>query len=157
VPEAVNAHLQRGVAAYYDDRPAADGHFRAALAADPGCLVPWFCLTKIHTYQGHLAEAEAAARSGLAAAAAQGGFAADWAAIEADAAWTEALARPESVPRFLAYMLKALAFVRLKAADLEGAETLLGHLARLDPEDRVGHGVIRALAGRLRESASAPD
>lgn len=159
IPPAVNTHLQQGVAAYYDDRPAAEAHFRAALAVDPSCFVPWFCLTKINTYQGFLPQAAEAAVAGLNAAARHGNFAADWAVLAADLPphWQDQIQRPDSAARFYAYMLKALAFVKLKAAALAEAETLLATVARLDPDDFVGHSVIRALARRLRDSDAAAD
>lgn len=157
IPPAVNAHLQNGVAAYYDDRPAAEAHFRAALEADPACLAPWFCLTKINTYQGFLDQAAEAALAGLAQAARQGNFAADWIVLGADLPphWHEALEHPESPQRFYTYMLKALAFVKLKAAALDDAESLLWCVSQLDPDDFVGHSVIRSLAQRLREDCDA--
>lgn len=156
IPPAVNHHLQQGVAACYDDRPASEGHFRAALAEDPTCLVPWFCLTKINTCQGFLSAAAEAAVGGLASAARQGNFPADWDVLAADLPphWAEQMARPDSSQRFYTYMLKALAFVKLKAAALTEAEHLLAVAARLDPDDRVGHSVIRALALRLRSDES---
>lgn len=162
IPAAVNAHLQQGVAAYYDNRPLAEAHFRAALEADPTCLAPWFCLTKINTYQGFLPQAEEAAVLGLQAAARQGNFPADWKALlllaesaEGADAWQSPLSRPETPHRFYAYMLKALAFIKLKAAELDAAEVLLAALALLDPKDRVGHSVIRSLAVRLRVADEA--
>lgn len=151
----INAHLQQGVAAYYDDRPAAEGHFRAALACDPDALAPWFCLTKINTYQGFLDAARDAAESALRSAARQGNFAADWRLLADDMPppWLDQVRRPESCQRFYAYMLKALAFISLKAAELDTAEAMLDAVARLDPDDHTGHSVIRSLASRLRADA----
>jgi Tfp pilus assembly protein PilF len=154
IPPQVNAHLQQGVAAYYDDRPAAEGHFRAALVEDPTALAPWFCLTKINTYQGFLPQAAEAAKRALAAAARQGNFAADWRLLSENPPppWEEQIRQPGSPQRFYAYMLKAWAFVSLKANQLENAETMLAAVRRLDPNDYVGHSVIAALAQRLRSS-----
>jgi len=61
VSDAVNALLQQGVIAYRRDRQRADELFRQALATAPAELPVYFCLYKIHTYQGNLDEAEAAA------------------------------------------------------------------------------------------------
>lgn len=157
ISPAVNGHLQQGVAAYYDDRPAAEGHFRAALAEDPSALAPWFCLTKINTYQGFLPQAAKAAEQALASAARQGNFAADWRLLSADPPppWAEHIKQPGSPQRFYAYMLKAWAFVSLKADDLPAAEEKLAAVARLDPNDYVGHSVIASLALRLRADEDA--
>src|SRR5208282_6760387 len=78
LPEAINALLQRGVAAYRSDRAQADRLFRQALAAAPRELPTYFCLYKIHTYQGNLDEAQAVAESGLREAASQAGWDLDW-------------------------------------------------------------------------------
>jgi Tfp pilus assembly protein PilF len=74
LPEAVDALLQQGVAAYRHDRSQADRLFRQALAAAPQELPTYFCLYKIHTYQGNLDEAQTAAENGLKEAANQAGW-----------------------------------------------------------------------------------
>lgn len=73
LPEEINALLQQGVAAYRRDWSQADRLFRQALAAAPKELPIYFCLYKIHTYQGNLDEAQVAAESGLKEAATQAG------------------------------------------------------------------------------------
>src|SRR3974390_2219193 len=78
LPEAIDALLQQGVAAYRHDRSRADRLFRQALAAAPKELPIYFCLYKIHTYQGNLDEAQSAAESGLKEAASQAGWPLDW-------------------------------------------------------------------------------
>ena len=65
LPEAIDALLQQGVVAYRHDRSRADSLFRQALAAAPAALPIYFCLYKIHTYQGHLDQAQTAAENGL--------------------------------------------------------------------------------------------
>src|SRR5664279_1157326 len=78
LPEAVDALLQQGVAAYRHDRSQADRLFREALAAAPQQLPIYFCLYKIHTYQGNLDQAQSAAENGLKEAASQAGWPLDW-------------------------------------------------------------------------------
>ena len=78
LPDEIDALLQQGVAAYRRDHARADRLFRQALAAAPQQLPTYFCLYKIHTYQGNLAEAQAVAESGLREAARQAGWPADW-------------------------------------------------------------------------------
>ena len=55
VTPAINALLQQGVVAYRTRlSPRADALFREALAAEPEELPTYFCLYKIHAYQGNL-------------------------------------------------------------------------------------------------------
>ncbi|MDO9708933.1 hypothetical protein [Paracraurococcus lichenis] len=145
LPEAVNGLLQRGVAAYYDDRPAADALFREALRLAPGALPTYLCLYKIHTYQRNLDAALAAAHAGLAEAARQSGLPPDW------RDWTPAQVTvpAEGALRFALYTLKATAFIHLRREEPAEARALLDRLALLDPTDQVGGSVIEALARGL--------
>jgi tetratricopeptide (TPR) repeat protein len=140
LPEAINALLQQGVAAYRHDRPHADRLFRQALATAPSELPTYFCLYKIHTYQGNLDEAQAAAESGLREAASQAGWALDW------REWRPQAALPEGAGRFALYTLKALAFIHLKKDDRQQARQILERLRQLDPAGAVGWPVVAALA-----------
>jgi hypothetical protein len=108
LPEAINILLQQGVAAYRHDRARADRLFRQALATAPEELPTYFCLYKIHTYQGNLDEAQAVAESGLRRAASQAGWDPDW------RQWRPQPAPPEGAGRFALYTLKALAFIHLR-------------------------------------------
>lgn len=143
VPVAINALLQQGVAAYRHDHAKADALFRRALAEAPGELPVYFCLYKIHTYQGHLSEAEAAAQSGLREAARQAGWDEDW------RAWQPRDEASDGPGRFALYTLKALAFIHLRQNRVEEAERKLAALRQLDPAGVVGWRVIEALAEGL--------
>lgn len=142
LPEAINRLLQQGVAAYRRDRAHADRLFREALAAAPEELPTYFCLYKIHTYQGNLDEAQAAAESGLKEAARQAGWSPLW------QEW-----RPQTLPdgpgRFALYSLKALAFIHLRQGNRRQAEQILARLQQLDPAGAVGWPVVAALAEGL--------
>lgn len=142
LPEEVNAILQQGVLAYFEDRPAADGLFRRALEMAPDQLPVYFCLYKIHTYQRNLDAALDAAHGGLAEAARQCGLPADW------RSWTPAMQDWTGTPaaRFALYTLKALAFIRLRRNENDLAGEALTHLKRLDPDDLVGGAVVRDIA-----------
>lgn len=143
IPAAVNDMLQKGVAAYRRDRAAADRLFRQALAAAPQQLPIYFCLYKIHTYQGNLDAALAAAEAGLQEAARQAGWSADW---------HECTPQPtiaDGPGRFALYTLKALAFIHLRRDERGQALHILAHLSRLDPAGTVGWPVIAALADGL--------
>ncbi len=141
--QEIDALLQQGVAAYRRDHAQADRLFRQALAAAPQQLPTYFCLYKIHTYQGHLDEAEAVAELGLAEAARQAGWPRDW------RHWTPHDPLPDGAGRFALYTLKALAFIHLRKTDSEGAAEMLAALRRLDPTGAVGWPVVAALAEGL--------
>jgi hypothetical protein len=144
LPEPINALLQRGVGAYRRDKARADQLFREALAADPAQLPTYYCLYKIHTYQGNLDEALIAARSGLKEAAAQAGWPGDW------RAWRPEPQVPDGPGRFALYTLKALAFIRLRRDERPEASEILDALRRLDPAGSVGWPVIADLMQGLR-------
>jgi hypothetical protein len=65
IPDAINDILQEGVVACRRDKKRADALFRKALAAAPTKLPVYYCLYKIHTYQGNLDDALALAERGL--------------------------------------------------------------------------------------------
>lgn len=134
--------LERAAASYHDDRDAAGRWLEQAATADPDALAVYFARYKFHFYRNQLAEAEAAAREGLAAAATQGGFPADWRCLTAQSAVWSPAAGPM---RFYLFSLKALAFIRLRRGDAEESLALLAKLAEIDPNDQVGAEVIRAL------------
>jgi len=140
VPEAINALLQQGVAAYRHDHARADRLFREALAAAPSELPTYFCLYKIHTYQGNLGEAQAAAESGLREAASQAGWHLDW------RQWQPQAVPLEGAGRFALYTLKALAFIHLRQGNRHQALQILDRLRQLDPTGAVGWPVVAALA-----------
>lgn len=143
LPEAIDALLQAGVVAYRRDRRVADRLFRQALAAAPSELPIYFCLYKIHTYQGNLDDAQAAAEAGLVEAARQAGWPRDW------RQWQAPAASPDNAGRFALYTLKALAFIRLRQDDKPAAVEILNHLRQLDPSGAVGWPVVEALAEGL--------
>jgi tetratricopeptide (TPR) repeat protein len=140
LPEEINALLQQGVAAYRRDRSQADKLFRQALAAAPQELPIYFCLYKIHTYQGNLDEAQAAAENGLKEAASQAGWPTNW------REWQPQEILPDGPGRFALYTLKSLAFISLRQDNKEPAREILEALKKLDPTGAVGWPVVAALA-----------
>ena len=140
LPEEIDALLQQGVAVYRHDHTQADRLFRRALAAAPAELPIYFCLYKIHTYQGHLDEAKAVAESGLSEAARQAGWNTDW------RQWQPRPVVPDGPGRFALYTLKALAFIHLRRDEQHQANQMLAALRRLDPTGAVGWPVVAALA-----------
>jgi tetratricopeptide (TPR) repeat protein len=143
LPEAIDRLLQEGVAAYRRDHARADRLFRQALAAAPTELATYFCLYKIHTYQGQLDEALTIAELGLREAARQADWPPEW------RHWRQQTPVPDGAGRFALYTLKALAFIRLRRNEPDQARSMLSALARLDPGGAVGWPVVAALAGGL--------
>ena len=139
----IDALLQRGVAAYRNDRGLADRLFREALELAPHELPIYLCLYKIHTYQGSLDEALDIAKAGISEAARQAGWPHDW------REWLPPQGVAEGAERFALYTLKALAFIRLRRGETKEASEALGELRRLDPAGRIGWPVIAALADGL--------
>jgi len=140
IPETIDALLQQGVVAYRHDRARAAALFRQALAAAPAELPVYFCLYKIHTYQGNLHEAQEVAETGLKQAAFQAGWAADW------HEWQPSSSLPDGAGRFALYTLKALASIHLRQNDRAEALQKLEALRQLDPDGMVGWPVVAALA-----------
>jgi hypothetical protein len=140
LPEEIDTLLQQGVAAYRRDHARADHLFRQALAAAPAELPTYFCLYKIHTYQGNLTEAEAVAERGLQEAARQAGWPSDW------RQWLPQTPIPDGAARFALYTLKALAFINLRKDEQQNARHMLDALRQLDPAGSVGWPVVAALA-----------
>jgi Tfp pilus assembly protein PilF len=140
LPEAIDALLQQGVVAYRRDPPRADALFRQALSAAPTQLPVYFCLYKIHTYQGNLDHARDVAQAGLEEAARQANLSPDWREWHTDPALADGPAR------FALYTLKALAFIDLRQNDVAQARARLDALQILDPSGAVGWPVVAALA-----------
>jgi tetratricopeptide (TPR) repeat protein len=140
LPEAIDALLQQGVAAYRRDHILADRLFHEALAAAPEELPTYFCLYKIHTYQGNLDKALGVAGLGLKVAARQAGWGEDW------RNWQPESVIPDGPGRFALYTLKALAFIHLRRTERDQALEILQALQKLDPTGAVGWPVVAALA-----------
>jgi hypothetical protein len=143
LPEEIDTLLQQGVTAYRHDRSHADRLFRQALATAPTQLPIYFCLYKIHTYQGNLDEAQNVAENGLKEAARQAGWPSDW------RQWRAQPILPDGAGRFALYTLKALAFIHLRQNDPHQAHEIIEALQGLDPTGAVGWPVVAALAEGL--------
>ena len=143
IPLSVNELLQRGVVAYRSSPALAERYFREALSSAPDVLPVYFCLYKIHAYQGDLSGALMAATAGLAEATRQAELGSD---IHA---WSGPIEASDGPLRFALYTLKALAFIHLKRGARDEASRLLEQLRRLDPEGHVGWPVVADLMAGL--------
>ena len=140
LPPRINALLQKGVAAYRTDLASADALFREALELAPEELPTYFCLYKIHTYQGNLDEARRIAEIGLVESARQAGLPQDW------RLWSPRPGLLDGAARFALYTLKALAFIDLRRDEKTESLSMLERLAELDPTGAVGWPVVADLA-----------
>lgn len=120
-----------------------------ARALAPDQIEVLVALYKFHCYRGDINLAEQYAEQTLVESARQGGFDSNWECLDAGSTnWDE----PRGPARTYLYSLKAMAFIYLRQSRLEEAELVLSALRRLDPNDRVGSGVVGELAEALRES-----
>lgn len=140
----VNALLQSAVVAA-NDFERARGLLYEARELDPQQLEVYVALYKFLFYRGYFDEAETVARDAMAMAASNGGF--DAAPEDLVSGWQ--WDGEEGPQRLYLYSLKALSFIRLRQGEHDEGRRLLGLLAQLDPEDRVGGSVIAQLAEAL--------
>jgi hypothetical protein len=142
LPPEVDALLQEA-AAFAHDADRAPMLLRKARALAPERIEVCVALYKYCFYRGSLEEAEEVVRLALAQSALQGGFDPDWHRLGPESAdWSDG----EGPGRIFLFSLKALAFILLRRDDALGAEAILGALARIDPDDRIGAEVVRSLA-----------
>jgi hypothetical protein len=146
IPPPINALLQ-AAAGSTDNFAQAEKLLLQAKQQAPEQLPVYTALYKLYFYNGYTDKAEDMVFQSLHKAAKQGGFHYDWRQVQAQADWTE----PDSVGRAYLYSLKALAFIRLRQHDYNGAQAVLDSLRRLDPDDVVGANVTRDLAASLAE------
>jgi hypothetical protein len=151
VPAAVNRRLQMAVEARTRNRYESEKLLWEARAEDPTCLPVYFALYKFYANSKKFEAAERAALLALAEASRQGGFPQDWAALSREPGVWPLYDSPAGL--FYLFSLKALSFIKLRRGFGVEARDLLGHLGRLDPEDRSGGSVIRTLADSLDEEA----
>ncbi len=147
IEATVDAHLQRAahLVGNRDDSLAA---LQDAYRAAPDQVETLIAMFKLLFYQGETVQAESLVREALLKASRQGGFAADWQALDKTSAdWCD----PRGPGRLYLYTLKALAFIRLRQDELESASAILQAMQRIDPEDRVGADVLRDLMEGVAE------
>ncbi len=141
---ATNHRLQFAVAARHRDNSEAENVLWEARAEDPTCLPVYFALYKFYANSKKLDRAERAAHLALAESSRQAGVCADWEKLSQDPQRGKLYASEAGL--FYLFSLKALGFIKLRRQHWEEAGAILGHLARLDPEDRSGGSVVRGLA-----------
>lgn len=119
-----------------DDPPAALALMHQARAAAPRHPLPLIALYRFYFYGHQLAEARAVGEDALALA--RSALGPDF----GDEPPSDEDARTHASVRFYLFLLKGLAYLNLRLGDLEEARLLLKALCHLDPNDRVGGGVL---------------
>jgi hypothetical protein len=143
VPPAARRLIDAARGAAHDEAGAA---LWTTVLAFPQCLPPYYLLYKFHASRGELELAEEVACKALAVAAQQASLARDWRTVQPDDA---DFSTPDPA-RFWLFTLKALAFISVRRGEHAVARELVGKLRALDPEDRLGFGVVEALLEHSR-------
>lgn len=147
VPVPVRQMVQQAIASY-ENKSMAEQLFTRALELAPNEMEIYVAFYKFYFYQKHLPGAEEVALQTLSKVAELTGLPADWRRFKREFAhWTS----PDSPVRYYLYTMKALGFIALRQENLSKANEILDKLIELDPDDRVGGSVIKALANRMLE------
>lgn len=147
LPPEVNEQLQRAAAIVTSREESLKALCHARTLA-PDQLEVHIALYKFYFYQGETEKAEDVVYQTLSKAAQAGGFDHDLKSLSQDSTdWHD----PRGPGRVFLYTLKALAFIRLRQDDPESAGEILDVLSRLDPTDKVGADVIRAILQGMRD------
>ena len=149
IPAEVNNLLQAAVAASSVDQSQAEKLFLQAQMLDSHCLQTYFALYKFYFFQKRLVDAERIVLAGLEESAKQGGFPSDYLQLVGNLQKWNLYANESSL--FYLYILKALAFIKLRLGHTLDAQVVLAHIQLLDPEDLSGASVIMALAAGVTE------
>ncbi len=144
IPVVVNQLLQAAVALTATDAVQAEQLFLRAKTEDNRCLQTYFALYKFYFFHKRLAEAEFFAKQGLEESARQGGFPSDYRRLARELHKWDLCSN--EIGLFYLYSLKALAFIKLRQANLIESQIILTHLKQLDPQDLCGASVVMDLA-----------
>lgn len=149
IPDAVNDLLQAAVIATRSNKLKAEWLLHQAYQQDRHCLQTYYVLYKFYFHHKNFMEAEYFALAGLAEAASQDGFPADYQRLYGEKKKWDMYAN--DVRLYYLYSLKALAFIKLRREELIQGQIILAILKELDPEDRSGASVIMAISDALGE------
>lgn len=148
MPAVVRAMLQEAQEAEPERREVL---LWTARAAAPDCLPTYYLLCKFYATRRDFELSGRVARRGLSEAARQADLDEDWRRVSHAAA---DFSQPGPA-RFWLFMLKALAFICLRAGEHGEARALLDKIQDLDPGDSLGARVIGALAEAAAPSPRA--
>lgn len=146
LPRHVDVLMQKAVALFGEDPDRARAMLRHVIEIAPETLPAYRSLVKLLNREQRFDDAIRVIEEGLVEASRQIGIGPQW------MLWTrKTVSGVEPARPYLLQFLKALAFVEVRRGDLHAAGVVVEQLARLDPEDGVGHSVISALLLKLQE------
>ncbi len=102
-------------------------------------------LYRFHFYGNRLGEAREIAMLALSMAATALGISQDWNEVRPGPRFTAL----EALPRFYLFSLKGFAYLSLRLGEIELGTKVVGKLAELDPQNRVGHAVLADVIARI--------
>jgi hypothetical protein len=139
----INTLLQHAAHASSFDEKRAEQRLWRVQQMHPRQLVVYIVIYKFYLFRGRLAEAHQTLRQAMVMAAEEGGFAADWTALHADAtAWHS----PDGPQRVYLYCLKALSVILQRMGGVDESYRIVKKLYEIDPGDQTGASVMRMLA-----------
>ena len=144
IKRTTHRRLQHAVSKNRSNRLEAERALWEVQADDPCCLQVYFALYKFYAHHRRLSDAERAARLALSESARQGRFNPNWEELIKTVA-PRSLYESEA-GLFYLFSLKALSFIKLRQQKPDEAGAVLKVLFTLDPDDRSGASVTRALA-----------
>jgi hypothetical protein len=148
-----NCRLRKSVTSRTNKRFEVERWLWEARAEDPTCLPTYYAIYKFYLKVERFNDAARVLRLALTEAARQGGFHPAWSKLNlTPGAPDNADLSTSEAGRFYLLALKALAFTRLRQHDFVDAESILTHLARLNPLDCPDDG----RDGRHVETAPTP-
>lgn len=140
-PEAERLIAEAGL--IRGDRARAEPLLLQARALAPMHPAVLIALYRFHFYGHRLQEAREIAKQSLDVARA---------ALGDDLAITDEQARFDASARFYLFSLKGLAYLSLRLGDIDAGRTALAELRQLDPQDRVGGGVLTHVLARAEQA-----
>jgi tetratricopeptide (TPR) repeat protein len=147
IDATAETHLQRA-ANLVGDREESLAALHEAYQAAPDQVETLVAMFKLLFYQGETDRAESIVWEALEKSSHNGGFPSDWLSLNRQSTdWSD----PRGPGRHYLYSLEALAFIRLRQDDLDGAGEILQTMLTIDPDDLVGAAVIRDLLKGLEE------
>lgn len=144
LPDAAEHALRR--ASVCRDDGAAEALLRDAVSLAPDHPASYIGLYRFYFYRHRLEEALAVGQASLALAARLNRLPEDWRDVRSDQAdfrgW-------DPLPRFYLFVLKGCAYLNLRLGRQALGSDMLARLAALDPEDKLGGGVLSAVLERF--------
>lgn len=146
IPPEAEQELRLAAQFYHEDDKA-EAHLFRALELAPEHIAVHIGLYRFYFYKGRLADALNVAVQCLEQAAARIGVAADWREVQRQDAEFNSYAA--ILPRFYLFTLKAYGYLQMRLGNLETGRAITNKLLELDPQDKLGGGVLIQVLDRI--------